>query len=477
MAVVAEHEIAHLRGYAKTSLLHHIWAVHNFDPPAHQKNIWIPALEDMSIKRLILVAPPKYGKTIMVGLDYLGWRIGNNPNYHGIYVSNTATQAYKPSVALRDTISGNSMYRWFYDVYPNPVKGWAEHEWFVERPNEGDKDPTLQACGVGGPLLGATVEEVILDDIADPENMATIYQRDKLMSWVRNVAFSRLIPGGRVVHICTRWNEDDPAARFGKEGWKVFSISAIDCEDAWYHDDVAQRWKLTPAGRAGLTYPEYWTPEAIEERRLDLGTKDFMLMFQNQTLPEGGNIFKHEWWQYYDHLPAASMIIQSLDTGFKTGHENDYSAMETWAACDDGYYLIDAWHGKVAFPELKAMLMRSYEQHHPVAILVEDAASGQSLIQEARSKTSLPIIPVKPDRDKISRAIAITPILEAGRVKLPRQAYWLQEWLYEHEVFPNGAHDDFVDCSGYALNWLRTHEPTGMAQPREVTKHSLWRDY
>ncbi len=96
-----------------------------------------------------------------------------------------------------------------------------------------------------------------------------------------------------------------------------------------------------------------------------------------------------------------------------------------------------------------------YQTWHPHAVLIEDASSGQSLIQELRSATSLPIKPVRVDRDKLSRVSSITPILEARRVLLPESSWWRDDFIAELTAFPAGAHDDWVDALTMALEYLR----------------------
>jgi predicted phage terminase large subunit-like protein len=119
----------------------------------------------------------------------------------------------------------------------------------------------------------------------------------------------------------------------------------------------------------------------------------------------------------------------------------------------------------------------------PIEILVEDRASGLSLIQELRSST-LPIKPMKSDSDKQSRAQAITPIIEAGKVFLPENAPWLPDFFDEMASFPNGLHDDIVDSTSQALNYLRQRnvEVTdgtvghilGIRDSEELDKEELW---
>jgi predicted phage terminase large subunit-like protein len=122
---------------------------------------------------------------------------------------------------------------------------------------------------------------------------------------------------------------------------------------------------------------------------------------------------------------------------------------------DSGYYLLWFWRGKVEFPELKRRMNWLAQEWRPNQILIEDRASGQSLIQELKHSTALPIIPIKVDKDKLARAEAITPLIEAGKVFLPESAPWLNDYVDELAAFPNGVHDDAVDSTTQALNYIR----------------------
>jgi phage terminase large subunit-like protein len=95
------------------------------------------------------------------------------------------------------------------------------------------------------------------------------------------------------------------------------------------------------------------------------------------------------------------------------------------------------------------------EQWKPNAILLEDRASGQSLLQELKSATTLPVLAVKVDSDKLSRAQAVTPLIEAGNVFLPEVALWLSDYIDELSSFPTGLYDDAVDSTTQALKYFR----------------------
>lgn len=155
-------------------------------------------------------------------------------------------------------------------------------------------------------------------------------------------------------------------------------------------------------------------------------------------------------------------IVLSLDTAFKTGASNDYSAAVAIGTLHGprdgllpGHYLLEAWRGKVEFVALKRKIIELSATWRPHAVLVEDSASGPSLIQELRAGTRLPLKPIRPDRDKMQRVAAITPELEARRLLLPETAWWRADFIAELTSFPAGAHDDWCDALAMALNYLR----------------------
>ena len=447
------------RRYARAGLLGYIRKVFDYDPPPHQLP-WIETLDNPSILRSNTIAPPKYGKTPTMQ-DYVTKLIGDNPAIHILYISNTASQAIKPSLAIRNTIEFNIEYRALYpNVIPDKNTGWANSAWYVKRPNFADKDPTFQAAGVHGPVLGATVDVIILDDVADQENMATEYQRDKLMEWLRGTVMSRLVPGGIARNIATRWHDADPAALWEEDGWHTTVLPARN-------------------EQGELTYPAFWTTEALATRRVDLGPRLYELMFQQQVIPEEDQIFKHEYWRYYElGLPGRiRTVVQSWDTAFgeKDRLTTARSVCETWAICDDGYYLLDIWTGRPAYPQLKKEVEDQHKTHQASVVLIEDMASGKSLLEDLRLTTRVPAVGIIPTKDKVARANAITGMLEAGKVKIPKQAKWRQEWEFEHESFPYAKLKDLVDTTTQFLQWARKNTAK-VSRPSGGTAPSRWAD-
>jgi len=152
---------------------------------------------------------------------------------------------------------------------------------------------------------------------------------------------------------------------------------------------------------------------------------------------------------------AEGAITQSWDTAIKAGKKHDASACVTVEFRDGLHRILEVAVQRAEYPTLKRAIVAQAERFAPHAILIEDKASGQSLLQDLRRETALPLIAILPKGDKVTRVVQVTGILESKRVALPKVAPWLAAFETELMEFPNGAHDDQVDALAQYLNWVR----------------------
>jgi predicted phage terminase large subunit-like protein len=87
-------------------------------------------------------------------------------------------------------------------------------------------------------------------------------------------------------------------------------------------------------------------------------------------------------------------------------------------------------------------------------VLVEQAGSGLSLIQDLQRSSDLNVIGIVPKQDKATRLMSVSAMIEAGRVLVPKDAPWLAEFRRELTMFPNARHDDQVDSLSQFLKWF-----------------------
>lgn len=151
-------------------------------------------------------------------------------------------------------------------------------------------------------------------------------------------------------------------------------------------------------------------------------------------------------------------ITQSWDTAIKAKTHHDASVCITFRYSQGVHYMQDVLLLRAEYPDLKRAIIDNAKRFMPCAILIEDKASGQSLLQDLRRESTLPLIAIMPKGDKIMRAARVSPMIEAGVVALPEQAPWLRVFEAELAAFPHGVHDDQVDALVQYLGWVRDRQ-------------------
>lgn len=393
----------------------------------------LEAIERGDIDRLMIFMPPRHGKSELASIRFPAWFLGRNPDKRIIGTSYAAQLAYSFSRQARNLIQSEA---WPFDVT------LADDSAAVQAWNLQDHRGGYVAAGVGGPITGQGANLLIIDDpVKNAEEADSETYRQSVWEWYQSTAYTRLEDDGAIVLILTRWHHDDLAGRLldemknGGDQWTVLELPAID-------------------DKGEALWPEKYNVEALERIKQAVGSRTWTALYQQRPTDDEGAIIQREWWRYYREAPALSHVVQVWDTAFKAKASSDYSVCATWGRGEAGYYLLDVWRGRVTFPDLKRQAVALYAKHQPHVIVTEDAASGQSLIQELERETRLPVVAYRPDRDKVARVNAVTPTIEAGKVFLPESAPWLADFIEEHSQFPNGAHDDQVDTTAMALNRL-----------------------
>jgi predicted phage terminase large subunit-like protein len=118
-------------------------------------------------------------------------------------------------------------------------------------------------------------------------------------------------------------------------------------------------------------------------------------------------------------------------------------------------YLLDVFRRKLEFPDLRRAVEDLSKLHRADIVLIEDKASGTSLIQQLRNDhmSHVQAAPVT-DGDNVMRLRAQTAKIEGGFVLFPKEERWLNAYLQELISFPNSKNDDQVDSTIFALAWV-----------------------
>jgi len=200
-------------------------------------------------------------------------------------------------------------------------------------------------------------------------------------------------------------------------------------------------------------------------------------LFQQRPSPMTGNIWLRDRWKYYQIPPRCTFILQSWDTASKNNIDSARSICQTWGISEKGAILLDRWGDKVEYPQLRKKVDQMYWKFRPNVILIEDKDSGKALIQTLQQETTFPVLPVIPLVDKVTRAVSVTPMQESGRVWIPDpnqpdSPAWVDAFIEDCAMFPNGLYLDDVDAMSQALNYIMTMAGSGRigrGMPRRTT--------
>ena len=390
---------------------------------------------------LIITLPPRHGKSELCSHWTPVWFLNEWPTSKVIFASYEAQFAAYWGRKARNGIQDNEDK---LNIRVSMDSSAAAH-WELK------SGGGMWTAGVGGPITGKGANLLIIDDPI--KNYAEAYSpvyREAVDQWYQTTAYTRLEPRASIIIIMTRWHTDDIVGRITSrepDKWDIVNLPAI----AELDDQLGRK-----EGQA--LWPERYDVESLQDIAEAVGGKEgrnWLSLYQQRPVKEGGNIFKDHWWATHKDTPQLEMVGQYWDTAFKKSAKTDYSVCVTLGRHARGICVLDIWRGKVEFPELLRQVNAQFGLWKPNILKCEDAASGTPLIQTLTRDTSLPIIPITPIGSKEIRANQITGIVEAGRVSLPEQAEWLAIFLEELTTFPAGVHDDIVDAfvEGIADIW------------------------
>ncbi len=464
------------RNEAKDSLIGYAkFQMEEYKTPPHIKKLAekLEAVERGEVKRLAIFMPPRHGKSILTSEFFPAWYMGRNPDKYIICSTYAQDLADDFGRKVRNQLQDPR----YTDVFPDTHL--ATDSASVRRFHT-QKGGVYYAVGAGSAITGRGAHLLLIDDpIKGREEADSAAMRGNLLDWYRSTAYTRLMPGGSVIVIQTRWHEDDLAGwilrETGHEGWDIVEFPAI-------LDDRAAKMLDLKVGSP--LWEDAYPLERLEEIKKTVGTREWTSLYAQKPSIEEGNLVKRWWWKYWkkEHPPEFDYIIQSWDTAYTVSETSDYSACTTWGVFsgEGGYnlYLMDAFRERLTFPELKNAAISLYNNHQPDLILVEAKASGLSLVQELM-RTGLPIHPFNPKRmDKLARVHSVTPLFESGRVYAP-DTDETEMVVSQCAAFPNTKHDDLVDSTSQALirlrkGWMVNHPQDAPFEESTGPKGSYW---
>jgi hypothetical protein len=286
---------------------------------AHQQNLidviegrepsWLhPSMKyepGLASNRILVNIPPNHAKSMTVTIDYVTWQVCQNPNFRVLIVSQTQQLAADFLYAIKQRLT-HPNYEALQQAYAAGVGFNSKSaSWQATRVTFGDelresseKDPNIEAVGIGGQIYGKRADMIIVDDAVTLKNANEF---EKQIRWLTQDVRSRLNPTGKLIIIGTRVTAIDLYKELRSEDrypgglvpWKYLAMPAL----LETHEDPDKWVTLWPASDApfdgqmesdknedGL-YPR-WNGRNLYNERQAMDASTWALVYQQQDISD-----------------------------------------------------------------------------------------------------------------------------------------------------------------------------------------------
>jgi predicted phage terminase large subunit-like protein len=410
-------------------------------------------VHDGKIRRLVVNLPPRHLKSLLGSIAFPAWSLGRRPDAQILCVSYAQDLADKLARDCRQIVASE----WYQRTFPTRLSPQRQAVPEFATTAHGVR----LATSIGGVLTGRGADLIVIDDPLKPEEALSRAQRQAANEWFDHTLYSRLNDkmAGAIVLIMQRLHEDDLTSHvLAQEPWEIVRFPAIAEAEESYRIETALGPLLCGRRAGEALHPGREPLTVLAEVRRTVGEYNFAAQYQQSPAPLGGGLVKAAWFRRYrdNTLPTPfDRIVQSWDTANKASELSDFSVCTSWGVKGKDVYLLEVWRRRLEYPALKRAVRERHQHFAADVVLIEDKASGTQLIQELIAEGLYAVIRYQPQADKIMRLVAQTAMIENGFVHLPEQAPWLAEYLHELTVFPQGRHDDQVDSTAQALDWIK----------------------
>lgn len=455
-------------------------------------------LEDITagkIKRAIINVPPGTMKSLLVSVIYPCWLWAKDPT------KRILTAAYSDKRALDANIKARNLIKseWFQTYFKVQL---------VEDQDTKGRFDTVQrgwriATSVGGEGTGLHPHLIIIDDASTATDAASPTERKTVNDWYSSTVSTRGVALDVIVIVIgQRLHEEDlPGFLLNKDraGWELvrwpMRFEKCTCPEDLGEKEEIRRCVLHKADplwvadkrdhrteEGELLFPQLFTEAKVKQLELDLAN-DAPGQLQQRPSPEGGSLFKREWFKFVDkeQLPVLKRMTSGYDTaGTEGGGDASVrvrmsegfskvliAATNTTKAryetiSDETFYVEDVKVFRLGPAGVDAMMLslaNTDGKSCPIREEREGGASGKAQI-EARTRLlkGWDYQEVALGANKLVRAKPFRSQVEAGHVYLVR-GDWNEAYITELCGFPQGKHDDQVDASSCAFNSLLLEPP------------------
>lgn len=248
--------------------------------PAFHEEIWQAARSDSP--RTGINIPPYHAKSTTITVKDTVYDIVKNPNSRTLIVSKARSFAEQFMVSIQELLTNRLLYESAarnliddFGPFQDPNGIWNKGQIYVAGRQTPEKDPTVQAIGVGSAIYGRRADKVKFDDIADTENSRNPEQVARQLGWIDKMALTRVGKSGKAIWVGTRVGPGD-----------IYSVLKQRKSYEWitYSCVLDYDTELT-------LWPDHFPFSQAMVHKDEMSEADFQLVYQNLEIPGVGAAF------------------------------------------------------------------------------------------------------------------------------------------------------------------------------------------
>jgi len=440
-------------------------------------------VERFEIEKLILVAPPRHGKTKWVSEYFPAWLIGKHPDKKIISVTNASPLAEQNATSVRRMIAEPK----YQTIFGNPLatfEGARDNKSIMDLAEGG----TYKGDGITATWAGFGANWCIIDDpIRKREEAESVTQRDKVWDGWNSDIKTRLEYPAAVIVMHTRWHDDDLVGRILRgadaDEWVVLHFPKVqddeDCELRPYdpREPGEPLWPLMFWEKGGKRTPEQARVEYLRRFELAKVTDPYATMSLDQGRPytKTGNMFEDAWFKRYTSEVAgiaarSERVFIAIDATYTDSKKSDRVGVAVIGRIGVAYYVLEAFGRRMGFLASRACIEGLIDKYPKATLIIEPRANGQALFEEFE-KVVPSIAKFEPGNEsKASRVEYLASVCEAGNMYWPTDQMdpGIAEAIDEVKFFGSRRFDDIPDACSMVIIHDRGRRRAGEGLKRAV---------
>ncbi len=391
--------------------------------------------------RLQVHIPFEHAKTTWLSIVFPIWQIVKDINVQILLISATPKLVQKCLSIISWHLLNNKL---LLEDFPylrknEEIEKWTDYQIYVERDSV-SKDPTVEAVGMGGDILGGRFNWILGDDICNRRNMNTKALRDKAEDWWMNDVSSRILEYGHIANQGTLQHSDDLGVRLSKK--KTYCY--------------IKKEAIIDEEKGKVLWEDRFPLKRLLKIKEDIGTIAFERGYQNNVESFEGRLLDPDWlkpyYKDYEIKLSDLRIYFGVDPDIAevgisrieaSRHNWFVIAVLGWDPIKNIVYVLKTYYSVLSFPQQVKQIVKHYEIYNPIKILVEENFYQKALKQQLYLE-GLPVFGVTSTKNKTFRLESRAVDYESGRIRVLESQH---ELIEEHIHFGDDDYrNDVLDA-------------------------------